>query len=133
MPAKLTPGVRKLFTDKNYGHLATLMPDGSPQVTVVWVDLDGDRIALNSAEGRVKVKNARRDPRVAISISDPSGYPSAAVRGKVVELSHDGADAHIDSLAKKYLDADTYPWRNPAEQRVKIIIQPEAVSGMMTD
>jgi len=133
MPVSLSPGVRKLFEGKNYAHLATLMKDGSPQVTVVWVDLDGDRIAVNTAEGRAKPRNVRRDPRVAVSISDPSGYPSAFVRGRVVEVTHDGADAHIDKLAKKYLGQDSYPFRRQGEQRVKLIIEPEHVTGMMTD
>ena len=133
MPAPMTPGVKKLFTDTNYGHLATLMEDGSPQVTVVWVDLDGDRILVNTAEGRTKPRNVRRDARVAISISDPSGYPSATVRGRVVDLAHEGAEAHIDKMAKKYLGQDKYPWAQPGDQRVIIAIEPEHVSGMMTD
>jgi PPOX class probable F420-dependent enzyme len=133
VPVPLSPGVRKLFEDPNFAHFATLMADGSPQVTVVWVDIEGDRILINTAEGRAKPRNVRRDSRVAISISHPSGYPSATVRGKVVELTHDGADAHIDKLAKKYLGQDTYPFRNPAEQRVIIIIDPEHAAGMNTD
>jgi PPOX class probable F420-dependent enzyme len=109
------------------------MKDGSPQVTVVWVDLDGDRILVNTAEGRVKPRNVRRDPRVAISISGPGGYPSASIRGKVVEVTSDGADAHIDKLANKYMGQDTYPFRRPDETRLIIAIEPEHVTGMMTD
>jgi PPOX class probable F420-dependent enzyme len=133
MTAKLSEGVKKLFNDANFAHLSTLMPDGSPQVTVVWVDLDGDRIRVNTAEGRVKPRNVRRDSRVAMSISAPGGYPSASVRGRVVEITHEGADAHIDSLAKKYLGQDTYPFRQPGEQRVTFIIEPEHVSSLMAD
>jgi len=127
MPATMSEGVKKLFKDANFAHLATLMPDGSPQVTVVWVDLDGDRIRINTAEGRVKPRN------VAISINPPGGYPSASVRGRVVEITHEGADAHIDSLAKKYLGQDSYPFRQPGEQRVTLVIEPEHVSSLMAD
>jgi PPOX class probable F420-dependent enzyme len=131
--AKLSPGVRKLFEDPNLVHVATLMPDGSPQASPVWVDLDGDRIRINSAEGRAKVRNLRRDPRVALSIAAPSGYPSAYVRGRVMELTHDGADDHIDALAKKYMGVDRYPLHRADQQRVTIIIEPEHVSSMMAD
>jgi len=133
MPATMSEGVKKLFKDANFAHLATLMPDGSPQVTVVWVDLDGDRIRINTAEGRVKPRNVRGDQRVAISINPPGGYPSASVRGRVVEITHEGADAHIDSLAKKYLGQDSYPFRQPGEQRVTLVIEPEHVSSLMAD
>ena len=133
MPATLTAGVKKLFTNKNYGHLATLMKDGAPQVTTVWVDLDGDHILVNTAEGRVKPRNVRRDPRVAISVSDPSGYPSATIRGRVVEVTNEGAVAHIDKMAQKYLGQDKYPWAQPGDVRVLLVIEPEQVFGMMTD
>jgi len=133
MPAKMSEGVKKLFRDANFAHLATIMPDGSPQVTPVWVDLDGDRIRVNTAEGRVKPRNVRRDPRVAISVTPPSGYPSAVVRGRVVDITHAGADAHIDALAKKYLGQDTYPFRQPSEQRVILVIEPHSVGSLMTD
>ena len=133
MPAKMSEGIKKLFGDANFAHLATIMPDGSPQVTPVWVDLDGDRIRVNTAEGRVKARNVRRDPRVAVSVIAPSGYPSAFVRGRVVDITHDGADAHIDALAKKYLGQDTYPFRRPDEQRVILAIEPESVGSIMTD
>jgi len=133
MAAKMSEGVKKLFQDANFAHLATLMPDGSPQVTAVWVDLDGDRIRVNTAEGRVKPRNVRRDSRVAISITAPSGYPSASIRGRVVDITHDGADAHIDKLAKKYLGQDSYPFRRPGEQRVTFVIEPESVGSIMAD
>src|SRR3972149_4241006 len=117
MRAQMTPGVKKLFSEANLAHLATLMKDGSPQVTPVWVDLDGERIVVNTAEGRAKPRNVRRDPRVAISIAGPTGYPSAFVRGRVVKVTNDGADAHIDKMAKKYLGQDKYPWAQPGDQR----------------
>ncbi len=134
MPATLSPGVRKLLDEANFVHLATLMPDGSPQVTAVWVDMDGDRILVNSAEGRTKPRNIRRDPRVALSIiSTQNAYSGAFIRGKVIEVTHDGADAHIDKLAKKYLGQDTYPFRQPGEERLIFVIEPEHVSSQMTD
>ena len=131
MPAALSDGVKKLFRDPNFGHLATLMADGSPQVTPVWVDIDGDLILVNTAEGRAKPRNVRRDPRVAISIVDKdNSYASAFIRGRVVEDKQEGADAHIDKLAKKYLGQDSYPNRQPGEQRVIMVIQPEHVGTM---
>ena len=134
MSATLSEGVKKLFRETNYGHMATLMPDGSPQVSPVWVDVDGDRILVNSAEGRVKPRNVRRDARVAISMYDQGNpYSSAFIRGRVVEITHEGADEHIDKLAKKYLGQDSYPYRQPGEQRVILVIEPEHVGSMMTD
>ena len=134
MPVTLTEGVKKLFLAPNFAHLATLMSDGSPQVTPVWVDLDSDRILVNTAEGRVKPRNVRRDPRVAISIvHQQNPYSAAFIRGRVVKISHDGADASIDKLAKKYLGQDTYPFRQPGEQRLVLLIEPEHVSSVMTD
>ena len=134
MSATLSEGVKKLFRERNYGHMATLMPDGSPQVSPVWVDMDGDRILVNTAEGRVKPRNVRRDARVAISIHNQENpYSSAFIRGRVVEITHEGADEHIDKLAKKYMGQDTYPYRQPGEQRVILVIEPEHVGSMMTD
>ncbi len=134
MSATLSEGVKKLFREPNYGHLATLMPDGSPQVSPVWVDVDGDRILVNSAEGRVKPRNVRRDARVAISIyNQESPYSSAFIRGRVVEITHEGADEHIDKLAKKYLGQDKYPYHQPGDQRVILVIEPEHVGSIMTD
>jgi PPOX class probable F420-dependent enzyme len=112
-------------------HLTTLMPDGTPQASPVWVDVDGDTIVINSAQGRVKDKNMRRDPRVALSLTDPDNpYNALMVRGKVTSISTDGADAHIDSMAKKYLGKDSYPFRKPGEVRVIYRIEPQQVSSM---
>ena len=134
MPATLSEGVRKLFREANFAHMATLMADGSPQVTPVWVDLEGDRILVNSAEGRTKPRNVRLDPRVAISItSGENPYAAAFVRGRVVNVTHEGADDHINKLANKYLGQDVYPFRQPGEQRLIFAIEPEHVSSMMTD
>ena len=134
MTAKLTKGIQKLLEAPNFASLATLMPDGSPQVTPVWVDFDGTHILVNTAEGRQKPRNVRRDPRVAISTLDHQNpYAYATVRGRVVEITNEGAEEHIDRLAKKYLGRDTYPFRQPGERRVIFKIAPEQVSSMMTD
>ena len=122
---------RDLFTKRAFASLATLMPDGSPQVTPVWVDLDGNQIIVNSAKGRQKDKNIRRDTRVALAIIDPENpYRYLEIRGPVVEITEQGADAHIDKMAKKYLGADKYPYRQPTEERVMYKIQPEHVNMM---
>ena len=115
-----------LFQKKAFAQLATLMPDGSPQVTTVWVDYDGKHILLNSAKGRLKDKNMRRDPRVGLDVVDPENpYRHLAVRGRVVEITEQGADAHIDKMAKKYLGQDKYPRRAPGEVRVIYKVEPD--------
>jgi PPOX class probable F420-dependent enzyme len=120
---------RKLITEgKNFASVATLMPDGSPQVSVVWIDTDGRHILFNTAKGRLKERNLRRDPRVALSIiNSQNPYQEVMIRGRVVEITQDGADTHIDKLAKKYLGVDKYPFRQPGEQRVIIKIAPEKI------
>lgn len=118
-----------LFSEqkKAFGYVATIMPDGTPQVTPVWVDYEGTHVIFNTAKGRVKERNLRRDGRVALVVSDPDNpYRYIQVRGRAV-LSEEGADAHIDKLAKKYLGMDKYPYRQPGEVRVIVHITPEAV------
>jgi PPOX class probable F420-dependent enzyme len=120
-----------LFEKKAFAHLATLMPDGQPQVTPVWVEFDGHHVIVNTAEGRQKDKNLQRDKRVALSIIDPDNpYRYLEVRGRVVERTHNGADANIDALAKKYLGKDKYPFRQPNEVRVIYKIEPQHVTTM---
>lgn len=117
-----------LFSRRSFGNLATLMPDGSPQVTPVWCDYDGTFVLLNTARGRQKDKNIRRDSRIALSIPDPDNpYRYLEVRGRVVEITEKGADAHINKLAKKYLDKDIYPYRQPGEVRLLLRVQPDRV------
>lgn len=120
-----------LLNKKAFAHLATLMPSGQPQVTPVWVDYDGRFIRFNTAEGRQKDKNLQRDGRVALSIMDPDNpYRYLEVRGHVAERTRDGADQHIDALAKKYLGQDKYPWRQPGEVRVTYKVQPDHTTAM---
>jgi len=122
---------RDLLTKKAFASLATVMADGSPQVTPVWFDFDGTHVRVNSAKGRVKDRNMRRNGRVALSILDPENpYRHMAIRGRVEEITEAGADAHIDSLSKKYLGKDRYPNRRPGEVRVIYRIRPERVSTM---
>ena len=131
MPNTIPESYRDLFQKRAFAHLATIMPDGTPQVTPVWCDYDGTHIRINSAKGRVKDHNMRRDPRVAIEIMDPDNpYRYLAVRGRVAEITESGADAHIDVLAKKYLGEERYPYGRPGEVRVLYKIQPERVSSM---
>ena len=115
---------------KAFAHLATVMPDGSPQVTPVWFDYSGGKIRVNTARGRVKDKNMTIDASVAIEIMDPENpYRYVQVRGRISSESEKGADAHIDSLAKKYLDKDKYPFGQPGEVRVIYEIEPQSVSA----
>jgi PPOX class probable F420-dependent enzyme len=119
-----------LFSKKAFANLATLMPDGSPQVTPVWCDYDGNLVIVNSARGRQKDRNIRRNPRVALSIMDSDNpYRYVEVRGRVVEITEAGAGAHIDKMAKKYLGVDKYPYAQPGEVRVLYKIQPERISS----
>ena len=119
-----------LFSKPAFAHLVTLMPDGSPQVTPVWVDLDGSTVIVNTAKGRLKDRNMKRDPRVALAVSDPANpYRYVQVRGRVSDISENGGDAHIDKMAKKYLNQDTYPYRQPGEVRVVYRITPEQVQA----
>ncbi len=120
-----------LFQKPTFAHLATLMPDGRPQVTPVWCDFDGQYVMVNTAAGRQKDKNLQRDARVALSIQDPANpYRYLEVRGRVAERTLTGADEHIDRMAKKYLGKDSYPFRRPGEVRVLYKVAPEHVTSM---
>jgi len=128
--AQLTGKARQRLSDPNFGYLATIMEDGSPQVSPVWVDVVGDQILFNTAKGRVKEQNMRRDPRVAISIADKDNqYDKVDIRGRVVDwVDGDEALSHIDKMAKKYMGEDKYPWHRPGEERVIVKIEPDKIS-----
>jgi len=129
--AAIPENFEDLFQKKAFAQLATVMSDGSPQVSPVWFDYDGKNILVNSAKGRVKDLNMRRDSRVGLDIMDPDNpYRHLSIRGKVVEITEDGADAHIDKLAKKYIGQDKYPYRGPGEVRVIYKIQPVRTYSM---
>jgi PPOX class probable F420-dependent enzyme len=132
MPAQVIPESHlDLFKKKAFAHLATLMPSGQPQVTPVWVDYDGRYVLVNTAEGRQKDRNLQRDRRVALSILDPDNpYKYLEVRGHVAERTRNGAEEHIDAMAKKYLAQEKYPFRQPGEMRVLYKIEPEHVTSM---
>ncbi len=119
---------RELLEAKNFCHVGTVGADGAPHVVPVWVDTDGDHVVLNSAEGRVWVRNAERDPRVTCTVTNSENpYEYVLINGRVAEHTTDGADQHIDAMAKKYLGQDEYPFRQPTEQRVIFRILPERV------
>jgi len=120
-----------LFKKKAFASLATILPSGQPQVTPVWVDFDGRHVLVNSAVGRKKDENIRKNPHVSLAIIDPDNpYRYMEIRGRVAEITQDGADQHIDKMAKKYLDKDKYPFRAKGEVRVLYKIEPEHVSSM---
>jgi len=128
--AKLQEKARKFLDESPYvGVATTLREDGSPHATIVWVDVEGDKVSFNTALGRAKPKHLKHDPRASVLMVDPNNsYKWVAVSGPA-ELTEEGADAQIDKLAKKYLGKDEYPWRNPEETRVKVLIEPEKVDA----
>ncbi len=124
--APIPDSFHDLFQKKAFAQLATLMPDGSPQVSPVWCDFDGRHVIVNSAKGRLKDRNMRRDPRVSLDLMDPQNpYRHLSIRGRVVDITENGADEHIDKMAKKYLGVDRYPGRAPGEVRVLYMIEPQ--------
>jgi PPOX class probable F420-dependent enzyme len=129
--AALTDKSRALIDAPNYAFLATVDEDGAPQVSPVWIDRDGDTILVNTAAGRVKDRNMRREPRVALSVAaNGNAYDKVDIRGHVVDVVEgDAAERHIDSLAKKYTGEDTYPNRSASERRVIFRIEPDRIHG----
>lgn len=131
MPSTIPATHQDLLQKPAFANLATLNPDGSPQVTPVWFDFDGKHIIVNTARGRVKDRNLKREPRVALSIVDPANpYRYLGIQGRVTEMTENGADASIDKLAKKYLGKDKYPWKGANEVRVIVKIAPEKIHTM---
>jgi PPOX class probable F420-dependent enzyme len=128
--AKLEEKPRRFLDENPYvGVATTLREDGSPHSTIVWVDVEGDKVSFNTARGRAKPKHLEHDPRASLLMVDPNNsHKWVAVSGPA-ELTEEGADAQIDKLAKKYLGKDEYPWRNPEETRVKVLIEPEKVDA----
>ena len=125
MATKLSQQAMKMIEGRNFGHIGTLLPDGSPHVTPVWIDREADLVLLNTAMGRVKQKNTLRDQRVSISILDQDNpYDRIVIQGRVVSQTNEGAEAHIDKLAKKYTGANKYQRSSPAERRVIIKVEP---------
>ncbi len=124
----LSEPVIKIIKDKNFAFLGTIMRDGRPQVSPIWIDIDDNNniILINTANGRIKQKNITRDPRVSLSLVDKNNpYSMITIQGTVIEQTTIGADEHIDKLAKKYLNTDRYPSHSPSIQRVICKIKPE--------
>jgi PPOX class probable F420-dependent enzyme len=125
MTKKLSEQDIELLNEVQIANVATVMPDGTPQVTPVWVDTDGEAVLFNTAKGRIKFRNLEQNPRVAISVVDKADqYRTLVIRGTAT-FTEEGADAHIDKLAKKYLGADSYPFRKSTETRVIVRVVPE--------
>jgi PPOX class probable F420-dependent enzyme len=128
---KIPDAFKDILQKKAFVHLATRMADGSPQASPVWVDTEGDYILINSAKGRLKDRNIRADPRVALSVTDPDNpYRALMLRGKVVKITEEGAEDHIDKMAQKYFGKDRYPYRVEGEVRVIYYIEPTKVATM---
>jgi PPOX class probable F420-dependent enzyme len=118
----------RLLDGRNFAFLATVKKDGSPQVTPTWIDRDNNIILINTAEGRMKHRNVARDPRVSISLVDNRNpYSMVTISGRVTEQTADGADEHIDKLARKYLNVDKYPGHSPDVRRIILKIKPEKI------
>jgi PPOX class probable F420-dependent enzyme len=129
MADTLSTKARALIERPVLASLATLNPDGSPQITPLWIDLDGDNVLFNTAQGRKKARNLEQDARVAVSVVDPDDpYNVVALQGTVIDVSTEGADGHIDSLAHKYLGVDTYPMRREGEVRIKVTVRTDRIA-----
>jgi PPOX class probable F420-dependent enzyme len=130
MATNLTDDQKAILDKKAFAFVTTLMPDGSPQTTPVWVDHDGQHVTFNTARGRLKARNLERDPRLSVALVDPDnpygGVLTVRGRGELVDA---GADEHIDRLAKKYLGQDRYPWRQPGDRRVTVRVHAHKVGG----
>jgi len=129
MAIKLPESARKMLQDKAYGHVVTSAPNGRPQATMVWVDVEGDEVLFNTAEGREKARNLRRDPHVVISIQDRNNPQAYLLVHGTASVAEAGADAHIDKLAKRFLGVDKYPYRQPGEKRLLIRVRVDRLGG----
>jgi PPOX class probable F420-dependent enzyme len=129
MAMALPQSVRKILEDKAYGHVVTFYPNGNPQISMVWMDVEGDEVLFNTAEGRVKPQNLRRNPRVIVSVQDRNDPQSSMVIYGNAAVTEAGADAQIDKLAKRFLDAEKYPFRRPGEKRLIVRIKVDRIGG----
>src|SRR5215510_5789460 len=129
MAIKLPEMAKKVLQDKAYGHVMTFGANGRPQVTMVWMDADGDEVLFNTAEGRKKPQNLRRDPRVVISVQDRNDPQAYMVVHGTATLTEAGADAHIDKLATRFLGGHKYPYRQPGEKRLLVRVKVDRLGG----
>lgn len=128
MSQTLSASARALLARPVLASLATIAADGSPQITPLWIDVEGDDLVVNTSQGRAKARNMERNPKVAVCVVDPDDpFNVVAVHGTVTEITTEGADDHIDALAKKYMGVDAYPMRQEGEVRVKVKIHPEKI------
>ena len=127
----LPESARALLGDRAYGHLVTTNPSGTPQTSMLWVDVEGDEVLINTSEGRAKTRNMRRDPRVLLSVQardEPQQY--LLIHGRVTAITAEGADEHIDMLSARFLGLDSYPYRQPGEQRLIVRIAADRLAGL---
>ena len=129
MAIALPQSVKKILQDKAYGHVVTFNAEGKPQLTMVWVDGEGDEVLFNTADGRLKPKNLRRDPRVIISVQDHNDPQSYMVFHGNASVTESGADEHIDTLARRFLGVDKYPFRQPGEKRLLVRVKVDRIGG----
>jgi PPOX class probable F420-dependent enzyme len=129
MAIALPQSVKKILQDKAYGHVVTFDAEGKPQLTMVWVDVEGDEVLFNTADGRLKPKNLRRDPRVIISVQDRNDPQSYMVFHGRASVTESGADEQIDTLAQRFLGVDKYPFRRPGEKRLVVRVKVDRIGG----
>ena len=129
MAITLPESVKKVLQDKAYGHVVTFDASGHPQVTMVWMDVEGDEVLFNTAEGRIKPRNLRKDPRVIISVQQRDEPQAYMVLHGTATITDADADAHIDKLAKRFLGADKYPFRRPGEKRLTVRVKVDRIGG----
>ena len=129
MAIPLPQSVKKLLQDKAYGHVVTYNDKGTAQLTMVWMDAEGDDVLFNTSEGRRKSQNLRRDPRIIVSVQDRNDPQAHAVFYGKARVTEAGADEHIDKLAKRFLGADKYPFRQPGEKRLIVRISVDRIGG----
>ena len=129
MAIALPQSVKKILQDKAYGHVVTFNAEGKPQLTMVWMDGEGDEVLFNTADGRLKPKNLRRDPRVIVSVQDRNDPQSYLVFHGRASVTESGADEHIDTLAQRFLGVDKYPFRRPGEKRLLVRVKVDRIGG----
>ena len=129
MAIALPQSVQRILQDKAYGHVITYNAAGQPQVTMVWMDVDGDEVLFNTADGRLKPRNLRRDPRIIISVQDRNDPQSYTVFHGKASVTEAGADDQIDTLAKRFLGADKYPYRRAGEKRLVVRVKVDRIGG----
>lgn len=129
MPTSIPDDIRALLSEPIFFHVATINPDGSPQVSVVWGGIDGDLFVFSTAEGRAKARNLRNDPRIAISFTPPDQpYRNVVINGRAVTIENRGMGL-IDEMARKYTEADSYQWSRPGEVRVDVAVDIDRING----